>query len=44
MEIKTVNLTKFMGGTLALDSLNIELKGLGMIGISARTVQGKLPH
>lgn len=41
MEIKTVNLTKVMGDTTALDSLNIELKGPGMIGYLGPNGAGK---
>lgn len=41
MEIKTVNLTKVMGDTTALDSLNIEMKGPGMIGYLGPNGAGK---
>jgi len=41
MEIKTVNLTKVMGDTTALDSLNIEIKGPGMIGYLGPNGAGK---
>ena len=41
MEIKAVNLTKAFGNTVALDSLNLSIKGPGMIGYLGPNGAGK---
>lgn len=41
MEVKAVNLTKAFGNTVALDSLNLSIKGPGMIGYLGPNGAGK---
>jgi len=41
MEVKAVNLTKAFGNTIALDSLNLSIKGPGMIGYLGPNGAGK---
>ena len=41
MEIRAVNLTKAFGDTVALDSLNLNISGPGMIGYLGPNGAGK---